>query len=124
VLAIYLRVDSDMITEEMARIIGCFLNNTVLGLNRILNEALKTCGLLIVLWLVDVAKAYFAIGYYLRLKRAMITYILYKEGKADYLLLGSYRPIVLENTLSKILERVVVDYIADIAEEYALLPQS
>ena len=47
--------------------------------------------------------------------------ILYKEGKADYLLLGSYRPITLENTLSKILERVIVEYIADIAKEYALL---
>ena len=47
--------------------------------------------------------------------------ILYKEGKADYLLLGSYRPIALENTLSKILERVIVERIADIAKEYTLL---
>ena len=48
-------------------------------------------------------------------------FILYKEGKVDYLLLGSCRPIALENTLSKILERVIADYIADIAKEYALL---
>ena len=40
-------------------------------------------------------------------------FILYKEGKADYLLLGSYRPIALE--------RVIADYIADTAKEYALL---
>ena len=33
----------------MARIISYFLNNIVLGLDRILNKALKTCGLLIVL---------------------------------------------------------------------------
>jgi hypothetical protein len=45
----YLRVNSDRTTEEMARIIGCFLNNTVLKLDGILNEALKTCGLLIAL---------------------------------------------------------------------------
>jgi hypothetical protein len=51
----------------------------------------------------------------------MIIYILYKEGKADYLLLGSYRPIVLKNTLSKILKRVVVDYIVNIAKKHALL---
>jgi hypothetical protein len=51
-------------------------------------------------------------------------YILYKEGKADYLLLGSYRFIALENTLSKILERVVVDRIVDIAKEHVLLLQS
>ena len=48
-------------------------------------------------------------------------FVLRKEGKADYLLLGSYRPITLENTLSKILERVIVDYIVEIAKRYTLL---
>jgi hypothetical protein len=67
------------------------------------------------------AKIYFIIGYYLRLKRAIITFILYKEGKADYLFPGSYCPITLKNTLSKILERVIVDRIVDMAEEYVLL---
>ena len=57
----------------------------------------------------------------MRLKRVITIIILYKEGKADYLFPGSYRPITLENTLSKILKRVIVDYIADIAKEYALL---
>ena len=47
--------------------------------------------------------------------------ILRKEGKVDYLIPGSYRPIALENTLSKILEKVIVDYIVDTAKEYALL---
>jgi hypothetical protein len=70
---------------------------------------------------VDIAKVYFVIDYYLRLKRAITTFILYKEGKADYLFLRSYRPITLKNTLNKILERVVANYIADIAKEHALL---
>ena len=48
-------------------------------------------------------------------------FILYKEGKVNYLFLGSYRPITLENTLNKILERVIADYIPDTAKEYALL---
>ena len=48
-------------------------------------------------------------------------FILRKEGKADYLLLESYCPITLENTLSKILERVIADRITDIAKEHALL---
>ena len=69
----------------------------------------------------DIARVYFVIGYYLRLRRAIITFILYKEGKADYLFLESYHPITLENTLSKILERVIADYIVDMAKEYALL---
>jgi len=117
----YLRVNSNITTEEMARTISRLLNNIVLGLDGILNEALKTCGLLIVPWLTDVARVCFVIGYYLRLRRAMITFVLCKEGKVDYLFLGSYRPIALENTLSKILERVIVDYIVDTVEEYALL---
>jgi hypothetical protein len=69
----------------------------------------------------DIAKVYFIIGYYLRLKRVIIMVILYKEGKVDYLRLRSYRPITLKNTLSKILKRVIVEYIADIAKEHALL---
>ena len=48
-------------------------------------------------------------------------FILCKEDKVDYLLLGSYCPITLENTLSKILKRIIADRIVDIAEEYALL---
>ena len=46
---IYLRVNSDIIIKEMAKTISRLLNNIVLKLNRILNKALKTCGLLIVL---------------------------------------------------------------------------
>ena len=105
----------------MARTISRLLNNIAPGPDRILNKALKTCGPLIAPWLTDIARAYFVIGYYLRLRRAIITFILCKEGKADYLLLGSYRPIALENTPSKILERVIADRIADTAEEYTLL---
>jgi hypothetical protein len=69
----------------------------------------------------DVAKVYFVIGYYLRLRRAIITFILHKEGKADYLFLKSYHPITLKNTLSKILKRVIANHIADIAKKYTLL---
>ena len=117
----YLRVNSNITIKEITKTISYFLNNIVLGLDRILNKALKTYRLLIAPLLIDVAKVYFIIGYYPRLRRAIITFVLRKEGKADYSLLGSYRPIALENTLSKILERVIADYIVDIAEEYALL---
>ena len=105
----------------MARTISCFLNNTVLKLNKILNKALKTYKLLIVLQFIDITKVYFIIGHYPRLKRAIIIFILYKEGKADYLFLKSYRFIALKNTLNKILKRVIADYIINMAEKYALL---
>jgi len=65
ILVTYLWVNSDIIIEEMARTISPLLNNIVLGLDRILNKALKTYGLLIVPWLADIARVCFAIGYYL-----------------------------------------------------------
>ena len=67
------------------------------------------------------AKIYFIIDYYLKLKRAIIIFILYKKGKVNYLFLGSYYPIILKNTLSKILKRVIADYIINTAKKYALL---
>ena len=48
VLVTYLRVNSNIITKEIAKTIGHFLNNIILKLNRILNKALKTYKLLIV----------------------------------------------------------------------------
>jgi len=105
----------------MARTISRLLNNIALGPDGILNKALKTCGPLIAPWLTDIARACFVIGYYPQLRRSITTVILQKEGKADYLIPGSYCPIALENTLSKILEKVIADYIADIVKEHALL---
>ena len=54
----------------------------------------------------------------------MTIFILYKEGKVNYLFLGSCRPITLKNTLSKILKKVIADHIADIAKKHTLLLQS
>ena len=65
-----------MIIEEMAKTISRLLNNIALGLDRILNKALKTYRPLIAPWLIDVARAYFTIGYYPRLRRSIITVIL------------------------------------------------
>ena len=48
ILATRLRVNSDIITKEIARTISHLLNNIVLGLDRIPNKALKTYGPLIV----------------------------------------------------------------------------
>ena len=49
VLVTYLRINSNITTKEMAGTISRLLNNTVLGLNKIPNKALKTYGPLIAL---------------------------------------------------------------------------
>ena len=50
-----------------------------------------------------------------------ITIVLRKEGKKDYSLPGSYRPISLENALAKVVEKALANRIIDAAEEYNLL---
>jgi len=74
----------------MARIISYLLNNIVLGPNGILNEALKIYRIFIALWLTNMTKAYFTIGYYPQLRRFIIIVVLKKKGKIDYLILESY----------------------------------
>ena len=49
------------------------------------------------------------------------TVALRKEKKKDYSLPGSYRPIVCENTIAKIVEKVIADGITREAEERGLL---
>src|SRR5208282_5479075 len=62
------------------------------------------------------------IGYFLIIFRESLTITLRKEGKADYSLLSSYRPIVLKNTLGKVLERLVIERLSEILKKNSLLP--
>jgi hypothetical protein len=50
------------------------------------------------------------------------TIVLRKEGKKDYSLPSSYRPIALENTLAKVVEKALANRITEAAEEHKLLP--
>lgn len=50
-----------------------------------------------------------------------ITIVLRKDQKPDYSLLESYRPITLENTLAKLIEKIVAQHIVNAAEEIAIL---
>ena len=50
------------------------------------------------------------------------TCVLRKEGKKDYSLPSSYRPIALENTIAKVLEKALANRIAEEAEKKGMLP--
>src|SRR5204863_1318647 len=50
------------------------------------------------------------------------TVALRKPGKKDYSLPSAYRPIALENTLAKVIEKILAERIAEAAEKYELLP--
>lgn len=48
--------------------------------------------------------------------------VLRKISERDYLLLGSYRLIALENTVAKVMEKALANRMRDVAEKYELLP--
>jgi hypothetical protein len=64
----------------------------------------------------------FAVGSLPGRYKESVTITLRKEGKKDYSLPGSYRPIALENTLAKVVEKVLATRLSIAAEEHALLP--
>jgi len=72
--------------------------------------------------LAEAASHYFANGTIPKSLKESITVVLRKEGKKDYSLPGSYRPITLENTLAKVLKKHVANIISEAAEEHRLLP--
>ena len=64
----------------------------------------------------------FAVGSLPCRYKESVTITLRKEGKKDYSLPGSYRLIALENTLAKVVEKVLATRLSIAAEEHALLP--
>jgi len=77
--------------------------------------------LVIIKDLAEAASHCFANGIILESLKESITVVLCKEGKKDYSLPGSYRPITLKNTLVKVLEKYVANIMLEAAEEYGLL---
>jgi len=77
--------------------------------------------LVIVKDLIEIASYCFASRIIPKSLKEFIIVVLYKEGKKDYSLLGSYRLIALKNTLVKVLEKHVANIISKAVEEYRLL---
>ena len=81
------------------------------GLNRVLNKAIKTTLKAVAIPLVIIATTYLLKSKILDYYKETIIVVLRKANKKDYLLLGSYRPVALKNTLGKILEKIVAERI-------------
>jgi len=112
-----LNISPTILTEEISKLIISLLNKKALGLDSILNEVLKVIALVIIKDLAEVASYYFTNGIILKSLKESITIVLYKEGKKDYSLLGSYKLITLKNTLVKVLEKYIANIISKAAEE-------
>jgi len=117
-----LNISPTVLTEEIGKLIRSLLNKKALGLDSILNKVLKVAALVIIKDLVEVASYCFTSGIILKSLKESITVVLYKEGKKDYSLLGSYRLITLKNTLVKVLKKYIANIISKAAEKYRLFP--
>jgi len=116
-----LNISPTILTEEISKLIRSLLNRKALKLDSIPNKVLKVATLVIAKDLAEVTSYYFTSGIILKSFKKFITVVLYKEGKKDYSLLGSYRLITLKNILVKVLEKHVVNIISKAAEEHRLL---
>jgi len=117
-----LNISLTILTEEISKFIRSLLNKKALGPDGILNKVLKVAALVIAKDLAEVASHCFTSGIILKSFKKSITIVLYKEGKKDYSLLGSYRLITLKNMLVKVLEKHIANIISKAVEEYRLLP--
>ena len=97
-------------------------NGKATGPDRIPNEALKEVCPALSTDLAMVISKYLAGGTLPTSMKESITVTIRKERKKDYSILQSYRPIALENTIAKLVEKIVADRITAAAEEHNLLP--
>jgi hypothetical protein len=107
--------------EEISELVRKLPNNKAPGPDEIPNEILKIVVPETAQSLAKASSQCLAGGMMPRQLKESITIVLRKEGKKDYSLPGSYRPIALKNSLAKVLEKRVANVMAEAAESHNLL---
>jgi hypothetical protein len=62
----------------------------------------------LVLYLIKAFTVVVHLKYYPKIKKSITTVVLYKDSKANYFFINSYRPITLENTIVKVYKKLLV----------------
>jgi hypothetical protein len=117
-----IQVSPEVTQEEIADILKNLPSGKAPGPDGIPNEVLKALSPEISEGLAHAISKLFAVGTLPGRYKESVIITLRKEGKKDYSLPGSYRPIALENTLAKVVEKVLATRLSSAAEEHALLP--
>ncbi|THH18945.1 hypothetical protein EUX98_g8873 [Antrodiella citrinella] len=108
--------------EEMAYAIKALSPFKAPGPSGTPNTALQQCLPTLLQPLTVIANASLRLGYHPRLWKTFTTITLRKPGKPDYMIPKAYRPIALEDTMGKVIESVMAQRLATMAEQYNLLP--
>ena len=117
-----IQVPQEVDRQEIEGVIQAVPRKKAPGPDRIPNEALKAAAQLISPILASITSSCFQQGYFPKCFHHSITVVLRKEGKDDYSLPKAYRPIALENTLAKIIEKLLAERLTEVLERHSLLP--
>ena len=118
-------IKADGITlHEIEAAIAWAASKKAPGGDEITNIILKKTSSIIAPHLHRIYNACLDLGYCPEHFRESVTIALRKPGKSNYQIAGSYRPIALLNTISKIMEFILAKRISYMAETMSLLPRS
>ena len=103
-------------------VLGKLPNRKGPGPDRIPNEALKELKEKIAPGMAKAISWIFRNGEMPTRLKESTTVVLRKDKKKDYSLPSSYRPIALENTIAKVIEKIIANRIMSKAESRGLIP--
>ena len=106
-----LKISQTVIIKEIKNAIQKLSIKKAVGLNRILNKAIKATLKALTTPLANTTTTYLLKSKLLKYYKITTTIILQKVNKKDYSLLKNYQPIALKNTLGKLLKKIVAERI-------------
>ena len=115
-------VGKDVCEGEILEILSTLPNMKAPGPDMIANEVLKNLKKTIAPGMAKAISWIFHAGSIPDFLKESTTVVLRKDKKKDYSLPSSYRPIALENTIAKVIEKLIAERIMREAEERGLVP--
>ena len=106
--------------EEFQKVINKLLKNRAPGPDNIINKVIRVVAPLILKKLAQIVIKYLVISLSKELKK-LFTLILKKKEKKNYLLPGTYKPIVLKNISVKLAKKILARSIVGKVEVEILL---
>jgi len=117
-----LAISPEVSADQVASAIAGLSSGKAAGPDGIPNELLKALAPDIKEDLARAISELFSKGSLPTAYKESLTAVLRKEQKDDYSLPGNYRPIALQNSLAKLVEKIVADRITETVEKENLLP--
>jgi len=108
-------------TNQIKQIIKNLFTEKTVNLDNVLNEILKITYKTIKKNLTIIITQYFTNSSLLLCLKKFIIIVLHKKRKKNYSLLNNYFLIVLENTIVKLIEKIMTEYITHTEEKHDLL---